>query len=49
MIDGKRTHMCAKWTLLEVLQYVPAARLMAVAIHSMMLIGTHWRTPKVSF
>ena len=48
-IAGKPTHMCAKWMLFEVIQYVPAARLIAVAIHSMMLIGTHWRTPKVSF
>ena len=47
--DGRRTQMCAKCTLFEVLQYVFAAMLIAVAIHRMMLTGTHCRTPKASF
>ena len=46
-IVGELTHMCAKWTLFDVTQYVPTARLIAVATQSIRLIGTHWRTPKV--
>lgn len=35
--------------LFDVAQYVPAARLAAVAIHSKMLTTSHWVTPNANF
>jgi len=37
--------ICAKCGLLLCLQNTPAARVVAVAIHMMMLVGMNWRTP----
>jgi hypothetical protein len=44
MISMTEIQMCAKYGLLDVVQYVPTAKEMTVASQRMMLSGMNWRT-----